>query len=144
MVLADSVEPLHYPAIMFSSPSASLPCLPSLPPNPTHSATTLHHSSSSALSLSIPLLTWLSPTPIPHQCCYSSLSIHPPAPSMFFLFSLCIRVSVSLSLHLSDPISLELLLFHRFMPSSLIMFTFICQFPLIYWFYCCDFLKETL
>lgn len=40
MVLADSVEPLHYPAIMFSSPSA--PRLPGLPRRPLHPRTRCH------------------------------------------------------------------------------------------------------
>ena len=149
MVLADSVEPLHYPAIMFSSPLAPqlrpLPC-PLAAANPTHTATTTLHHSSSALSLSVPpLLTWLFPPCAAIHRCRFILQL---ALCRFYSLSLTLSLSlcpcICFSLHLSDPISLKLLLFLCFMLSSIIMFTFICQFALIYWLYCCDFLTETI
>lgn len=146
MVLADSVEPLHYPAIMFSSPLAPQP--PPFPrplpaTNPTHSATTtLHHSSSSALSLSIPpLLTWLFlPVLLFIAVDSSPSSLH----VFFYSLSLSLCPCICFSLHLSDPIPLKLLLFLCFMLSFLIVFTFICQFALIYKLCCHDFLTETI
>lgn len=130
MVLADSVEPLHYPAIMFSSPSA--PRLPHLPPVPspltahhqpnTHTTTNiLHHSSSSALSLSIPLFR----TGLFLPSWYSSLSIHPPALSTSFLFSLSLSLFLFMYLFLSPSLYIYLTPFHW----SYYFFTVSC-FPL--------------
>lgn len=109
MVLADSVELLHYPAIMFSSPSAPrlapLPC-PLAATNPTQTATTLHHSLFCPLPIhpfSAHLATTPAPPPppLPPLCCYSSLSIHLQLPP-------CLFNSLSLSLSLSGCVSVSL------------------------------------
>lgn len=152
MVLADSVEPLHYPAIMFSSPLApqapSPTIIPLLPPySDTHTHT---RAPSPSIILLLPFLYpslpsspgYFSPCAPIHSCWF--ILWLPPC----LLYCLCLSLALSVhfvvfSFQLSDPIPLKLLLFHFFMLSPPVIFTFIYKFALIYWLNCCDFLKET-
>ncbi len=150
MVLADSVEPLHYPTIMFSSPLAppllsSLPShVPSLPPTPH----TPQPPPSIILLLPFPYpfsLTWLFPPVLLFIAVDSSSSL-----LHVFILSLSVSLYVHVSVSLSSSLSISLTPFHWsyyfFCVSCfpLIIFTFICQFALIYWLYCHDFLTETI
>lgn len=112
MVLSGSVEPLHYPAIMFSLPLAASPP-PSISPHCHQRYANCHHLPSfSPFSFPNPFppLTWLA------TCCSISLSL------WFRLF-------------ISDPILVQTFTFLCFMlPSS---FTLIYQLFLVY-LLCCD------
>lgn len=147
MVLADSVELLHYPAIMFSSPSAPrlAPLLcPLTATNPTQTATTLHHSLFCPFPIH-PFSSHLATScPLPPLCCYSSLSIHLQLPPCLFnslSLSGCVSVSLSISL---TPFCWSYCFFSVSCFPLSSFFTFICQFALIYWLYCCDFLTQTI
>lgn len=146
MVLADSVEPLHYPAIMFSSPSAPRLPFPPMSPlaatNATQSAATLHHSLSRPFPFH-PLDSHL-PTPTPsraaiHRCRFT-LSL---LPCLFNSPSLFLAVPVSPSLSLT-PFCWSYCFFSvSCFPLSSFLPSFV-NLLLIYWLYRSDFLTQTI